>query len=130
MTGEDWFEHPSVARLQIAGPRPACWLGEHGRMERGAMPACDGRLRKAHLIRRQVLEREAPDADPWDPRVWVFACGGPMGNAGHHGMLDAGHRLLRIPRDAIPPGTEAFAAEHGLTWWLDREYGPSNEENA
>ena len=44
-----------------------------------------------------------------------------MGNAGHHGMLDAS-RTLRVPRDRIPAGTEHLAAELGLTWWLDREY--------
>lgn len=58
----------------------------------------------------------------WDERAWRWACGGPMGNAGHHGMLDTA-RTLRIPRHAIPAETEEFAVEHGLGWWLDREYG-------
>lgn len=87
------------------------------------MGPCDGRLVKAHLLRRQVIEREAPAADVWDVRAWVWVCGGPMGNAGHHGMLDAGQRLLRIPRVALPLGLEEFAEELGLTWWLTREYG-------
>jgi hypothetical protein len=100
---------------------------------------CDGRLVKAHLISRQFLRRElmdrtmlsmapradcerAVDAKIADPRSWVWACGGPMGNAGHHGMLDAS-RTLRIPRDRLPAGLEEFAEELGLTWYLCREYG-------
>jgi len=27
-----------------------------------------------------------------------------------------------VPRSAIPADTEQWAAEHGLTWWLDRTY--------
>lgn len=93
---------------------------------------CDGRLVKAHLIPRQTLKREVCGATGTrllyldvvnDPRSWVWACGGPLGNAGHHGMLDAS-RTLRIPRDRLPLALEDFAAELGLGWWLDREYGP------
>jgi len=57
----------------------------------------------------------------WDERVWVPACGGPTGIGGHHGMLDG--RNLRVPRAALPEGVEAYAAEYGLTWSLDRDYG-------
>lgn len=57
-----------------------------------------------------------------DERSWVPCCGGPQGNAGHHGMLDQSRRL-RIPRAALPAAVEEFAAELGLGWWLDREYG-------
>jgi len=90
---------------------------------------------KVHLIPQQTIKREvlrcthstvmSPPVEYdllWDPRVWRWACGGPMGSSGHHGMLDTA-RTLRIPRHAIPAETEEFAAEHGLTWWLDREYG-------
>jgi hypothetical protein len=88
---------------------------------------CDGRLIRAHLIPRQLLRRESGTRLRYldvvnDPRSYVMACGGPMGNAGHHGMLDAS-RTLRIPRGALPVGVEAFAEELGLGWWLDREYG-------
>lgn len=38
-------------------------------------------------------------------------------------MLDHA-RTLRIPREGLPGALEEFAAEHGLGWWLDREYGP------
>jgi hypothetical protein len=98
-------------------PKPKCWLA---RLE-GAGP-CDGALRKCHLVRRQTIRREAGADYEWDDRVWVWGCGGPMGNAGHHGMLDHS-RSLRIRRDQLPRGVEEFAAEVGLSWWLDREYG-------
>jgi hypothetical protein len=107
--------------------RPHCWLAKHGVMEHGdPMPPCAGELIRAHLIPRQVLNAELTRFDALqaihDPRSWVWACGGPMGNAGHHGMFDTG-RILRVPRTAIPSRTEMFAVEIDLTWWLDREYG-------
>lgn len=86
---------------------------------------CDGRLIKAHLLPRQLLKREGGAAAIADPRSYVMACGGPMGNGGHHGMLDQrGCRPLRVPRYALPPGVAELADELGLSWWLDREYGP------
>lgn len=86
----------------------------------GAGP-CDGRLRQCHLIPAQLIKREVGRAHVWDDRVWVWGCGGPMGNAGHHGMLDYS-RTLRIPRDRLPMDVLDFADEHNLTWWVDREY--------
>jgi hypothetical protein len=114
----------------------------------GAGP-CDGALIRAHLVPRQLLKREFPhgvvlDDHGWrrlsryedrydlehrtledlclDPRCWVPCCGGPMGNGGHHGMLDQS-RTLRIPRVELPAVVESFARELGLSAWLDREYG-------
>jgi len=108
-----------------------CWLAQFSDVP------CDGRLVKAHLIPAQRIRRELTvdrsiptvrqDGDRitsivWDPRVWVPACGGPTGIGGHHGMFDG--RKLRVPRAALPEGVEAYAAEYGLTWSLDRDYGP------
>jgi hypothetical protein len=100
---------------------------------------CDGRLVRAHLIPAQLLKRETnaavraramtqatQDMLVWDPRAWVWMCGGPTGIGGHHGRLDYSRRL-RIPRHRIPPETEEFAAELGLGWWLDRTYGERTE---
>lgn len=98
---------------------PGCWFALHV-VDAGP---CDGRLRKCHIIPKQRILKDARSADPWDPRVIVLGCGGPTGIGGHHGQLDFS-RKLRIPRDALPPSVEEFAAEHGLTWWLEREYGP------
>lgn len=88
---------------------------------------CEGRHVRVHLIPKQLIRRELGKG--WrtiadDPRCWVWACGGAMGPSGHHGMLDY-TREIRIPRSALPAGVELFALEHGLTWWLTREYGPS-----
>lgn len=111
---------------------------------------CDGALIRAHLVPRQLLKREYPHGavlieGQWqrrairqpaarnacrtlrqlcdDPRSWVPCCGGPMGLSGHHGQLDQS-RTLRIPRELLPTAVEEFAAELGLLWYLDREYGP------
>lgn len=100
-----------------------CWLAQFSEQP------CDGRLIRAHLIPRQRIVREVTKPLPreeafqiiWDERAWAWACGGPMGNAGHHGAFD--NRSLYVPRWALPAGVEAFAAEHGLVWSLDRDYG-------
>jgi hypothetical protein len=112
----------------------------------GAGP-CDGRLVRCHLVPRRVIaeavQKRLHDArrageitrEEYDARVsgeivranrdersWVWGCGGPMGNAGHHGMLDAS-RTLRVPRHRLPVAVVEFAEELGLGWWVDREYG-------
>jgi hypothetical protein len=99
---------------------PACFLAQF------SSKPCDGRLIRAHLISKQTIRRELGKG--WrfiadDPSCWVWACGGPTGCSGHHGMLDYA-RTVRIPRTSLPAALEGFAESHGLTWWLDREYGP------
>lgn len=111
----------------------------------GASPVCEGQLVKCHLIPQRVLKveiwgervrdakrgrvRAMGEAFPtklrdllWDPRVWVWGCGGIIGSAGHHGQLDFS-RKLKIPRDRLPAELEEFAAVYGLVHYLDREYG-------
>lgn len=106
---------PHRPRIEI------CWFATFGFMENGdRIPPCDGRLVRCHLIPKQIIRRARGKV--WDDRAWVWACGGPIGNAGHHGMLDTS-KTLRLPRVAIPDETEEFAAELGLEWWLDRTYG-------
>ena len=94
-----------------------CWLARFA-----PATACSGRLVRVHLLPKQLLRREGHDVLIPDPRTWVWGCGGPMGNGGHHGMLDQS-RTLRVPRGALPEELEALAGELGLTWWLEREYG-------
>jgi hypothetical protein len=108
-------------------PFKFCWLERFGQMENGdPMPPCSGELIRAHLIPRQLLLRTVPAERSAeivnDSRGWVWACGGPMGNAGHHGMFDQA-RTLRVPRISIPVATEEMAEELHLVWWLDRTYG-------
>jgi hypothetical protein len=85
---------------------------------------CDGRPVRCHLIRRQVIRREVGKRFEDDPRTWVWGCGGITGIGGHHGKLDwAGVGRMYVPRDRLPAELEEFAAEVGLEWWLEREYG-------
>jgi hypothetical protein len=103
-----------------------CWFASLP----GAGP-CDGRLVRCHLIPKQTIVREVRPGGvraSWDDRVWVWGCGGPTGLSGPHGMLDSS-RTLRIPRARLPPSVESFAVDHGLGWWLDREYGVRCERN-
>src|SRR4051812_26964881 len=94
-----------------------CWLAPF------STRPCEGRLIRAHLIPRQLLKREGLARFIDDPATWVPGCGGITGCSGHHGQLDSA-RTLRVPREALPEALEAFCADHGLLWFLDREYGP------
>ena len=78
---------------------------------------CSGRMERAHLVRAQTIRREVGRARAviWCPAVWRHAC------FRHHWMFDQAKTLI-VPRSAIPADTEQWAAEHGLTWWLDRTY--------
>jgi hypothetical protein len=99
-----------------------CYLADYGYMEDGLpMTPCAGRLIKAHLISRQHLKRYG--GNPEDARAVVWACGGVVGVGGHHGALDSSKRL-RLRREALPPAVEELAAELGILWLLDRQYGP------
>ena len=105
-----------------------CWLAWNGMIEiagglvpvqeAAAYKACDGGLTTVHLISQQKLKREK--LNPKDPRVCVKGC------LYHHAMLDHS-KALRIPRASLPATVESYAAEHGLGYWLDREYGPIKE---
>ena len=90
------------------------------------MPPCEGQLIRAHLIPRQLLLRSVPVEESGaivnDSRGWVWACGGPTGVGGHHGLFDHARRL-RVARCRLPVATEEMAEELGLTWWLDETYG-------
>ena len=118
-----------------------CWLARY------SQKPCDGRLVRCHLIPRQQLraawrsahhpvkgqrpEVSLPAHEPLpfkslrhlidDPRTWVWGCGGPMGNGGHHGELDQS-RTIRVPFADLPSPLLVVAEELNLTWWLEREY--------
>jgi hypothetical protein len=115
-----------AGRAVVRQPRmKVCWLGTFGVMEHGdPIPACAGRLVRCHLIPKQLLRTAGGKV--WDDRAWVWGCGGLQGDGGHHGQLDKS-RTLRLPRSAMPPAVEELAYELGLTWWLEREYGPKTK---
>lgn len=114
----------------------SCWFAELP----NAGP-CDGKLVKCHLVTKQTLRkdvwanrtREALVASGVplpktrqqlfnDPRAWVYGCGGPIGQGGHHGQYKPdGPRP--IARHLLPPEVEEFARELRIVWWLDRTYG-------
>jgi hypothetical protein len=82
---------------------------------------CDGDpIWRVHLIEKQALRRRG--YDPWDPRSYVYACGGPWpGLAGHHGLFDS-YRLV-VPPEGLPEGLVELAEEIGMVPYLERRYG-------
>jgi hypothetical protein len=116
----------------------ACWLS------RFSDEPCDGQIVKCHLIPQQKLKRiwnevyhakrlptqMYPELSRWpslkhlldDPATWVPGCGGPMGNAGHHGQLDHS-RTLRVPYARLPLQTIKLATDLMILPWLEQEYG-------
>lgn len=112
-----------------------CWFA---RALGPSIGPCDGRLVQAHLLPKEKLRREVlPRFDAqtrssiptraalskilWDPRIIVMACGGPMGNGGHHGRFDSW--ALSVPREKLPVSVLEFARENGLEWMIDWRFG-------
>jgi hypothetical protein len=137
---------PVVTRMML--PRPQGPLAQVCQLAQFSDAPCEGRLVRCHLIPQQVIRRELRpmfktgpakrdlENIVWDPRTWVWACGGfGHGNMGHHGLLD-NPGGIEPPRAALPDGVEEFALEwdsrlrdHGHTkgWpfqsYLERTYG-------
>ena len=91
------------------GERVPCWLAQFTDTD------CQGRMDRIHLVPKQVLKRAGIE-DVWDERWWQPGC------RWHHGQFD-NYRLV-VPRPALPWQVEHFAATHGLTWYMERRYGP------
>jgi len=98
---------------------------------------CEGRLVKAHLIPKQRIKRELASMAyhgtlpsvarktrisdlAWDPRCWVYMCGGPTGIGGHHGQFD--NKQIRLNYVELPSAVKEYAAEYGLEWSLEHDY--------
>lgn len=97
-------------------PEGAVWLPEATQ----AVSARDLRLRGVLFddsARELSLERLQKH-----PALWEPGCGGPMGNAGHHGAFD--HYKLPVPRSAVSQRTLTFIHELGLSarWERDRRF--------
>lgn len=88
---------------------PACYFARIFRTP------CDGPLDLCHLIPKQRLKKaDVPDDAIWDERIVVNGC------RRHHHRFDQGFDSLG--RNDLPPGVAEYAAEHDLTWSLDRDF--------
>jgi hypothetical protein len=98
-------------------PTPPEWRSYHGRC-----PLCltsDVIVDRHHAIDKQQLRKRGLDV--WDLRLQIDA-GRPCCHGPHTS------RVRTIPREFVPYQAEEFAAEHGLTWWLDKVYGTRTDE--
>lgn len=75
---------------------------------------CVDPLEGHHVISQQALRKRGLHDFLWDVRNGVGVCG----------RAHRRHDLAteRIPREKLPPCVWEFAAEHGLTWYLERFY--------
>lgn len=97
--------------------QPECFLRQF------STKPCYGRLVRAHLIPQQTLKKEIAYVNTailWDERVWAWACGGVVGDGGHHGELD--QKKIIIPYLDLPFTLLEYAHEHGLMWWIERHF--------
>lgn len=101
----------------LVQPLHACWFAAFSEKP------CDGPMDKCHLIPRQRLRKEIAKSDAilastllWHPALWVYGC------RRHHGDFD--NRALRVARASVPEVVEMAAAELGMGWSLDRDFGP------
>lgn len=97
-------------------PEGAVWLPD----ARVAVSVRDLRLQGVlydDAVRELPLERLLKHS-----ALWEAGCGGPMGNAGHHGAFD--HYKLPVPRSAVPMRTLTFIYQLGLSarWERDRRF--------
>lgn len=69
-----------------------------------------------HVLSRQQLRRHGHGDKVWDARNGI-----PLAPRVHERHTLA---VERVPRASLPVAAEEFAAELGLTWLLDRVYGP------
>lgn len=113
----------------MPGEDPVCFLAEF------SDTPCGGRMEKAHLIKQQVIRKEIWNQQVelremlgengagillWDARVWRPAC------HTHHFHLDESKRI-RLTRQQLPASVEEYAAEYGISWWLEKTYGPTTQ---
>jgi hypothetical protein len=76
--------------------------------------AAGSRLQAHHVLPAQALKKRGLHEHLWDPRNGVPVC--------KHDHENHTTAYRRIPRAALPPGAEEFAAELGLQHLLDAQY--------
>jgi hypothetical protein len=88
-----------------------CWLA------RFFDDPCSGRVDRCHIgLQKQTLRhRGLTEDEVWDPRITRLGC------RRHHERFDGPY--FRLRREQIPDSVEEFAADHGLSHRLDRDFG-------
>ena len=77
---------------------------------------CSGHVDRMHWIPKQRLRHRGLSAEEvWDRRIWDYGC------RRHHHLFDNG--FINLGREQLPAKVEDYAAEKGLGWSLDRDYG-------
>ena len=104
-----------------AGKRCAvCTRTPLGALERHQLGLAGKVVDPHHILARRTLRAMGLEAHMHDPRNALGVC------RAHHDRHEDYTR--RIPRELLPKGVFAFAAELGIGWLLDREYPPNPKE--
>ena len=83
---------------------------------------CSGVIQGHHAISKQALKRRSLHAFLWDVRNKVDVC------TFRHEQITTNAKPL--PADLLPDAVWAFAADVGLTWWVERFYPSERAEVA
>jgi hypothetical protein len=96
---------------------------------------CQGPMQRHHVIKKQTIKRLFPQlpmfatdeevrenkrrlaAAQKDDRDLLWAC------KRHHDLHEKAKRIP-VPREELPEAVELFAADYGLVYELERQFGP------
>jgi hypothetical protein len=124
------YSYTDFCRGIVERDGPGCWvkaLLETRRAERAVdyppgLLECRDEFDGMHLITKDRIKRHGPYDVACtlgeilsDPRLGVWGC------RRHHGLVDG--RLIVLRRAEVPAHVEEVAAELGLEWCLDRDFG-------
>lgn len=104
-------------RLRQEYPEGAIWLEGREKAvslkswERDALGSAPNAPARVEMMTLEALQA--------DSRLWVWGCGGPMGQGGHHGEFD-GYKL-KVPFEKLRPETITFVEELRLMAHLERD---------
>lgn len=76
---------------------------------------CQGDVQGHHAVSKQALKRRGLHAFLWDTRNKIDVC------THRHEQVTNAYRP--ISAELLPDDVWAFAADVGLTWWVERMYG-------
>lgn len=108
----------SRPRRRTAAERAASEVwGERGPCEISFPHLCEGRVENHHVVDQQKLREIGREDLLWDPRNRLR-----VDYRTHRRHTAA---VERIPLAALTKAHLEFAAEIGLTWWIERFYAPA-----